>query len=79
MRIAIVVAALALTACGNGKDTKTPPPAAKPLTAQQRDSVRRARNAAIGGSRIPGASGVTKAQQAADAESKRMASLDTIH
>ena len=75
-RIGIVIATLVVAACGG---TKAAAPPAKKLTGRQQDSVARAYHHDLGESGIPGTKAITKAQKAADNESKRVNALDTIH
>jgi hypothetical protein len=49
------------------------------MTGRQQDSAARAYHHALGESGIPGTSAITKAQKAADNESKRVNAIDTIH
>ena len=77
MRIAtILLITLAAVGCS---ETKAPPPPKAKLTGRQQDSVARAYHHDLGESGIPGTQAITKAQKAADAESKRVNAIDTIH
>lgn len=58
---------LAALACGSGEETETQPE----LTQRQRDS-------AIGAASLPGASGVTRALDAADSAAARSSRLDSL-
>ena len=75
-RIAILVAGLMVAACADAKPAAAP---TKKLTGRQQDSVDRQHHRDLGESGIPGARAVTKAQKAADIESKRNNAIDTIH
>ena len=78
MRIApFLLIALAVTACDDKKPAA--PPAKTKLTGRQQDSAARAYHHDLGESGIPGVSAIGKAQKAADAESKRVNAIDTIH
>jgi len=68
MRYAMIVLCLAAAACGRGKPARAP---GDTLTTRQRDSV-------IGASRIPGASGITRAMQAQDSLNARTARTDSV-
>ena len=68
MRYAMIVLCLAAAACGRGKPARA---AGDTLTTRQRDSV-------IGASRIPGASGITRAMQAQDSLNAHTARTDSI-
>ncbi len=68
MRYAMMVLCLAAVACGKGKPARAP---GDTLTTRQRDSV-------IGASRIPGASGITRALQAQDSTNAHTARTDSI-
>jgi len=68
MRYAMTVLCVALVACGGSKPKRAP---GDTLTTRQRDSV-------IGASRIPGASGITRAMQAQDSENAHTARTDSI-
>jgi hypothetical protein len=76
-RFAIVLTAFVIAGCAGTKPAA--PPAKTKLTGHQQDSIDRQRHHDLGESGIPMTRAVTKAQKAADAESKRVNALDTIH
>ncbi len=71
MRRAAIAIPILLIACSSGKKPVAAAQDTVPLTQRQRDSV-------IGASKIPGASGITKAMRAQDTAKAQAAALDTI-
>ncbi|HEY6853577.1 MAG TPA: hypothetical protein VI139_04970 [Gemmatimonadales bacterium] len=70
--IYVLLATVAVIACGGDTGQKPATINRDTLTERQRDSV-------LGQSRIPGASGVAKAMRVADSTSARVSASDTIH
>jgi len=70
-RWALVVATLALAACGRDKAKSSSGGTTDTLTQRQRDSV-------LSTSNIPGARGVGAAMRAADSTSARIHATDTV-
>jgi len=68
MRSAMLMLCLAAAACGGKPSARA---AGDTLTTRQRDSV-------LGASRIPGASGITRAMQAQDSLNAHTARTDSI-